>query len=117
MSRILFLMLMLSNSWSSSRLSNVLSEFGDFLIVIPILAFLLPSSLLLLLQLELLRLSKTTLRRLKITKMFLLSFLSIVIFLFPGANTWVTRFAFLFWLSWSNKSLPEIVSGFLMDFF
>ena len=58
MPRILFFMLMLSNSWSSSLLSNVLSEFGDFLIVIPILAFLFPSSLLWLIQLELLRLVK-----------------------------------------------------------
>lgn len=58
MSRILFLILMLSNSWSSNRLSNVLSELGDFLIVIPILAFFVPSSLLWSLQVELLRLQK-----------------------------------------------------------
>ena len=32
-----------SESWSSSRLSKVLSELGDFLIVIPILAFFTPS--------------------------------------------------------------------------
>ena len=43
MSSLLFLTAAGSESWSSKRLSKVLSELGDFLIVIPILAFLTPS--------------------------------------------------------------------------
>ena len=42
-SRLLFMLATGSESWSSKRLSKVLSELGDFLIVIPILAFLTPS--------------------------------------------------------------------------
>ena len=34
-----------SESWSNNLLSKVLSEFGDFFIVMPIFAFLTPSSL------------------------------------------------------------------------
>ena len=43
MSSLLFFLATGSESWSSKRLSKVLSELGDFLIVIPILAFLTPS--------------------------------------------------------------------------
>ena len=47
MSRLLFFTVTVgtgsAESWSSRRLSKVLSEFGDFLMVIPIFAFFTPS--------------------------------------------------------------------------
>ena len=115
MSSRLFLMATGSESWSSKRLSKVLSELGDFLMVIPILAFLTPSGGLDFLNWEnqishILHFDYCLLLGISCRDLLVLGLLFV-----PGTCTGgLTALAFL---SRSDESLPKRISGFLVELF